>query len=125
MVSRVVASVLIVSAALAVAISAQETKKGVRVTLSNAGQRSIREVHVSPPTKASWGPNLLKNPLLRGQKAEIDLAVDCGVYDIQIVAEKGTEFIEDEVSLCSEKGLSEGDVINVGQAMRIEKAARK
>jgi hypothetical protein len=102
--------------------SAEPVTLGFR--LVNAGTHRIRAVHVSASRDPGWGENLLgrglqssarqalqKDGLKPGQRIEVSLTGPCGLYDVRIVAEKGTEFVEDEVELCEAD-----DVVTVGTA---------
>jgi hypothetical protein len=76
----------------------------------NGSPQHIRAVHVSPSRSPQWGPNLLAKALAPGERATVNVAGECGRYDVRLVAEKGMEFIEDEVELCAD-----GDVLDVAK----------
>ena len=82
----------------------------IRFRVVNASSHTIHAVYACSSRESKWGPNLLKKPTLQpGQKAVLHLRGGCGVFDLRFVAEKGTEFMEDEVEFCDDD-----DVVTIG-----------
>jgi hypothetical protein len=100
-------------------------------TVVNAGSRRIRAVYVSPSSSPNWGGNLLGEGLaaseaaalraegLRpGGRVRVRVTGECGTFDVRLVAENGTEFIEEEVELCDDE-----DLVTIG-ASDLKRARR-
>src|SRR5262245_52976052 len=99
---------------LLAAVLARSDEPGIRLRLVNASRHVIREAYVSRSDVASWGPNLLAGqadhpelqPALKaGQRFSVGVSGECGKFDIRLVADAGTEFLEDEVELCADDGV--------------------
>jgi len=75
----------------------------VTVSLANDSGRTIRAAYVSPTGDPGWGPNLLHGELAPGKRAGLELARGCRKYDVRLVAEGGTEFLDEEVELCGQE----------------------
>ena len=82
----------------------------IRFRVVNASPHTIRAVYACSTRESKWGENLLKKPTLGpGQKATLHLRGGCGLFDLRFVAEKGMEFLEDEVEFCDDD-----DVVTIG-----------
>jgi len=100
----------------------------IRISLVNASHHVIRKAYISPTGSASWGPNLLapktagQQPALKGtERADLSLTKECGRFDIRLVADGGTEFLEDDMELCDED-----NVLTVtNDALELTKAGRQ
>src|SRR5262245_10268570 len=99
---------------LLAAVVARSDEPGIRLRLVNASRHVIREAYVSRSDVASWGPNLLAGeagraappPALKpGQRFSLGVSGECGRFDIRLVADAGTELLEDDVELCSGDGV--------------------
>ena len=78
----------------------QPLKTSVRVSVRNDSGRIVQEVYISPSHSAKWGPNLIQRPLAPGGRVVVHTRTGCGPYDIRMVADGKTEFLEEEVQLC-------------------------
>lgn len=122
------------SIALTVALSLAGSVAGIasspiRISLVNASRHVIRKAYVSPSGSSSWGSNLLASkdagsgspPALKPrQRAAVNFSTECGRFDIRLVADGGTEFLEDEVELCDDD-----NVLTVtNDALEFTKASR-
>ena len=83
----------------------------VSVSLANDSGRTIREAYVSATGDPGWGHNLLRGELAPGKRTGLDVAQGCRKYDVRLVAEGGTEFLDEEVELCGQ-----GQTLRVGNA---------
>ena len=87
---------------------------GIRLRLVNASRHVIREAYVSRTDVGSWGPNLLAGPaggeaplpaMKTGQRFTLGVSSECGRFDVRLVADAGTEFLDDDVELCGGDGV--------------------
>lgn len=82
-----------------------------RVKVVNASPYAIREVYACPTGASKWGGNLLAQaPLKPGERATVTVRGACGSYDLRLVAENGTEFLDEELEFCDDD-----DVLTVGE----------
>lgn len=89
------------AAVMAVPLQAVE-KASVRFKVTNTSGKVVREIYVSPPSTSKWGPNLLKKPLNVNETVELKTKGGCGRYDIRLVADDRTEYLDEEVDFCED-----------------------
>ncbi len=83
----------------------------IRVKVVNTSPYPIRQIYACPSGVSTWGANLLqKSPLAPGERATINVRGECGSYDLRLVADNGTEFLEEEMDFCDDD-----DVLTVTQ----------
>jgi hypothetical protein len=69
------------------------------LTVNNQSSYPIKEFHISPVGKATWGPNQLTSPL--ASKSTLTLTgIACDTYDIRLVDNSDNECILANVALC-------------------------
>ena len=127
--SKTASMALTVALALASSITVKASGP-IRIDLVNASRHVIRKAYVSPTGSSSWGSNLLapkaagtnSPPELKpSQRSALALASECGRFDIRLVADGGTEYLEDDIELCDED-----NVLTVTHdALELTKAGRR
>jgi len=83
-------------AALVVATSACTSGQ---LTITNQSDFTITEMHVTPTTSVSWGPNLLGGDvLLPGEQTTV--STSCDTFDVMLVDSTGVSCEIDNIDLC-------------------------
>lgn len=101
----------ILPAAVLALVQGADPSHTFRVKVVNASPYAIREIYACPTGVSKWGGNLLpRTPLKPGERATVTVRGACGSYDLRLVAENGTEFLEDELDFCDDD-----DVLTVGE----------
>lgn len=73
------------------------------LTVVNDSDFVIEEINVTEVDSLSWGPNLIPEALFPGEEVEISL--DCDVYDARLIDEDGVECYIDGIDLCFDDAL--------------------
>ncbi len=87
---------------LVAAAPAARPKTSVRFKLMNSSGHVIHAVYVSKSDTAQWGPNLISGSLRPDQSVVLRTRTGCGTYDIRLVADAKTEFLEEDVDFCDD-----------------------
>lgn len=71
------------------------------IKIKNTTNFTVDEIHISAPEEDNWGPDLLEpdEVLMPGEVIEVE--VDCGTWDILLVADDQSTCEVREVHLCS------------------------
>ena len=79
------------------------TDEDSTLTVVNDSDFVIEEINVTEIDNASWGRNLIPEALFPGEEVEIEL--DCDIYDARLIDEDGVECFIDGIDLCFDDAL--------------------
>jgi len=71
------------------------------ITVSNKCSFSIDRIYISAVDEDSWGNDLLDETEVLAPNATVDIEVDCGNWDVKLVASDGSTCEMHNVHLCS------------------------
>ena len=73
------------------------------LTVINDSDFVIEEINVTEIDNDDWGPNLIPEALFPGEEVEISL--DCDIYDARLIDEDNVECFIDGIDLCFDDAL--------------------
>lgn len=73
------------------------------ITMKNTTNFNIKEIYISDPGEDHWGDNLLEAGEVLMPGEEIDVEVDCGTWDVRLVAKDNSTCEIDKINLCASK----------------------
>ncbi|MBC7572301.1 MAG: hypothetical protein H7319_21610 [Spirosoma sp.] len=77
----------------------QSNKK--TITIKNTTKFGIDNIYLSPDEEEHWGEDLLGENEILKPGATIEVEVDCGKWDVRLVAEDESDCQIEDVTLCN------------------------
>jgi hypothetical protein len=71
------------------------------IKIKNTTDFNIDEIYISPNDEAHWGSDILDPNEILTPGEVITLEVDCGEWDVKLVAEDNSECIVQDVDICA------------------------
>lgn len=83
-------------------VKKETSRKNVKViTITNKSDWEIDHIYISAVENDKWGEDLLGDDEILSKGESIRVEVDCGNWDVKIVAEDGQECVVDNINLCA------------------------
>ena len=73
------------------------------LTVDNQSDFVIEEINVTEIDNPNWGPNLIPEALFPDE--QVDISLNCDVYDARLIDEDGVECDLDGIDLCFDSAL--------------------
>lgn len=91
---------LVGTSATTATMSAKKSSVKV-IKVKNTTNFSVDEIYITTPDTDNWGEDLLDpdEVLMPGETVEIE--VDCGTWDVKLVAEDGSDCMIMDITLCN------------------------
>ncbi|MBO0948549.1 hypothetical protein [Fibrella forsythiae] len=70
------------------------------IEIKNTTKFSIDEIYISPDEEDHWGNDILDDDEILTPGEMIEVEVDCGKWDVKLVAEDNSECQVEDVTLC-------------------------
>ena len=70
------------------------------ITIKNTTKFGIDNIYISPDEEAHWGDDLLGDNEILKPGASIEVEVDCGKWDVKLIAEDESECQIEDITLC-------------------------
>lgn len=71
------------------------------ITVKNTTKFGIDHIYISPDEEDHWGNDLLGDDEILKPGASIEVEVDCGKWDVKLIAEDETECQVEDITLCN------------------------
>ena len=95
------AAVLAVAASAVLGLSAFTSKNAKTITVVNKTTFSVDRIFLSPVEEATWGEDILGEHEILAPGAEVEIEIDCGAWDVMLVAEDESTCELSGVDICS------------------------
>ena len=89
---------LVVTTGFTVKTARQDDKKTIKI--KNTTNFTVDEIHISPDEENHWGDDILDDDELLTPGESVDVEVDCGKWDVKLIAEDKSECQVEDITLC-------------------------
>ncbi|MBO0931419.1 hypothetical protein [Fibrella aquatilis] len=97
---------LLLTLAITLAVATGFTAKTVQQTdkktihIKNTTNFTVDQIFISPDNEDHWGDDILDDDELLAPGESIDVEVDCGKWDVKLIAEDKSECKVEDITLC-------------------------
>lgn len=76
----------------------QDDKKTIKI--KNTTKFTVDEIHISPDEEDHWGDDILDDDELLKPGETVEVEVDCGKWDVKLIAEDASACEIENITLC-------------------------